>query len=377
MHCSVQKNKYLESPMPKHAPLARAWLLSMLLLGARPSSVTLTERLGRIKDECGALCRTDRAGSAGLFFDHIQADVNCTSLIGNPYWDAGHAEAVAPRHAPDEWVSEYTMGGRVPLVDLYVDERRFALSISKWSELHLRTLASRAHRGILHGMYGVNETEALRDGLRRAAGIRGACAAHAVRRSIRSRARPYGTAGGPWIEGGRVLVVGSETPWVEACLLEAGAAQIVTLEYAQGCHARLAPFCTRIGTCCADYSAASLSAGMGALGCNVSVSHVRATVRSFVRAACAPECAGMRVRGYPFGHRPAAGRTRSTVRYMRIASEHAAVRTIIPAEFRAMYATTQPLQPAVGIRRVLKCAIASVVLPVVPIAQPCALVRLP
>ena len=70
------------------------------------------------------------------------------------------------------------MGGRVPLVDLYVDERRFALSISKWSELHLRTLASRAHRGILHGMYGVNETEALRDGLRRAAGIRGACAAH-------------------------------------------------------------------------------------------------------------------------------------------------------------------------------------------------------
>ena len=218
--------------MPKHAPLARAWLLSMLLLGARPSSVTLTERLGRIKDECGALCRTDRAGSAGLFFDHIQADVNCTSLIGNPYWDAGHAEAVAPRHAPDEWVSEYTMGGRVPLVDLYVDERRFALSISKWSELHLRTLASRAHRGILHGMYGVNETEARRDGLRRAAGIRGACAAHAVRRSIRSRARPYGTAGGPWIEGGRVLVVGSETPWVEACLLEAGAAQIVTLEYA-------------------------------------------------------------------------------------------------------------------------------------------------
>ena len=227
----------------------------------------------------------------------------------------------------------------------------------------------------------MNETEALRDGLRRAAGIRGACAAHAVRRSIRSRARHYGTAGGPWIEGGRVLVVGSETPWVEACLLEAGAAQIVTLEYAPATRGLPHSAPGWIGTCCTDYSAASLSAGMGALGCTISgspcVSHVRATVRYFVRAACASECAGMRVRGYPFGHRPAAGRTRSAVRYMRIASEHAAVRTIIPAEFRAMYATTQPLQPAVGIRRVLKCAIVSVVLPVVPIAQPCALVRLP
>jgi hypothetical protein len=30
---------------------------------------------------------------------------------------------------------------------------------------------------------------------------------------------------------GRVLIIGSETPWVEACVLEAGARKIVTVEY--------------------------------------------------------------------------------------------------------------------------------------------------
>ncbi len=33
------------------------------------------------------------------------------------------------------------------------------------------------------------------------------------------------------ITGGRVLVIGSENPWVEACALAAGAASVVTLEY--------------------------------------------------------------------------------------------------------------------------------------------------
>jgi hypothetical protein len=33
------------------------------------------------------------------------------------------------------------------------------------------------------------------------------------------------------IQHGRVLIIGSETPWVEACVLEAGARKIVTVNY--------------------------------------------------------------------------------------------------------------------------------------------------
>jgi hypothetical protein len=37
----------------------------------------------------------------------------------------------------------------------------------------------------------------------------------------------------PGVKNGRVLVIGSEDPWVEACVLEAGAKEIVTLEYGE------------------------------------------------------------------------------------------------------------------------------------------------
>ncbi len=36
-----------------------------------------------------------------------------------------------------------------------------------------------------------------------------------------------------WISGGHVLVIGSETPWIEAMLLELGAANVTTLDYNQ------------------------------------------------------------------------------------------------------------------------------------------------
>jgi hypothetical protein len=51
--------------------------------------------------------------------------------------------------------------------------------------------------------YGQNDTNSLRDGLKHT----------------------------PGIINGRVLVIGSRNPWVEACVLEVGARAIVTLEY--------------------------------------------------------------------------------------------------------------------------------------------------
>lgn len=57
--------------------------------------------------------------------------------------------------------------------------------------------------GTLPGTYGVNETSRLFRALKIAKGVR----------------------------NGRVLVIGSEIPWVEACVLAAGASTVVTLEY--------------------------------------------------------------------------------------------------------------------------------------------------
>ena len=57
-----------------------------------------------------------------------------------------------------------------------------------------------AKRGNLSGNYGISETNALRHGLQYT----------------------------PGIQHGRVLIIDTETPWVEECVLEAGARKIAT-----------------------------------------------------------------------------------------------------------------------------------------------------
>ncbi|XP_063399763.1 uncharacterized protein LOC134684409 [Mytilus trossulus] len=72
-----------------------------------------------------------------------------------------------------------------------------------WTEKGIEDWIISAKKGKLRGNYGAGETNALRDALKHA----------------------------PGIVDGRVMVIGSENPWVEACVLEAGAREVFTLEY--------------------------------------------------------------------------------------------------------------------------------------------------
>mmetsp|Transcript_9061 Transcript_9061/g.25255 ORF Transcript_9061/g.25255 Transcript_9061/m.25255 type:complete len:210 (+) Transcript_9061:2-631(+) len=72
-----------------------------------------------------------------------------------------------------------------------------------WEKDMVEGMISLAKRGELPGNYGTGETNHLMNGLRVAHGIK----------------------------NGRVLVIGSENPWVEATVISAGAGEVVTLEY--------------------------------------------------------------------------------------------------------------------------------------------------
>ena len=74
---------------------------------------------------------------------------------------------------------------------------------SEWPSAEVDKQIKACASGTLFGTYGVPETNALKDGLLHA----------------------------PGLKGGRVLVIGSERPWVEACAIAAGALSVVTLEY--------------------------------------------------------------------------------------------------------------------------------------------------
>ena len=172
-----------------------------------PTPIRPTEPLEVIRRDCGELCNTSRDGSPGPYFNHVTAQVNCQALFKNEFIDRTHGLPHAPKVIPKHLMSDFTMNGRLKVYEWYFDQpylEEKALS-PVWSKEMVEQWITLAKQGKLGGNYGIPETNALRDGLQHA----------------------------PGVKNGRVLVIGSENPWVEACVLEAGAKEIVTLEYGE------------------------------------------------------------------------------------------------------------------------------------------------
>ncbi|CAG2214758.1 unnamed protein product [Mytilus edulis] len=166
---------------------------------------TYLEDINKTRLACGQLCNTSRKGTPGIFFDKITASINCEALFQNEYVDSSHGLAHAPRKIPSILLNDYTMNGLIKVHTAYFNQPYLGSTarIPIWTKSLLEEYVARAKEGKLFGTYGISETNALRDGLQHA----------------------------PGVIGGRVLVIGSEKPWVEACLLEIGVKSIVTLEY--------------------------------------------------------------------------------------------------------------------------------------------------
>lgn len=158
-----------------------------------------------IRNDCGELCNTSRKGQPGPYFDHVTANINCEAIFRNEYIDSGHGLAHAPKEIPKELMDEYTMNGRIGIKKWYFDEQYLGKKAFTpvWTEEMIEKNIKEAKAQKLFSPYGLAEINALRDGLKHA----------------------------PGIQDGRVLVIGSERPWAEACVLEAGAREILTLEY--------------------------------------------------------------------------------------------------------------------------------------------------
>jgi hypothetical protein len=181
---------------------------STLLRGhntSKPINYNNTNPIEAIRQDCGQLCDTSRKGSTGPFFNHIHADINCDAIFRNPFIDRSHGLPKAPRKIPQELLKDFTMNNRLPVRQYYLDKPYLGNKARTpvWTEQLIDSWVEKAKKGKLEGNYYMAETNALRDGLKHA----------------------------PGIQNGRVLVIGSENPWLEACVLEAGAREVVTLEY--------------------------------------------------------------------------------------------------------------------------------------------------
>ncbi|XP_052104115.1 uncharacterized protein LOC127737452 [Mytilus californianus] len=158
-----------------------------------------------IRRDCGELCETVAIGEPGPFFDQISVPINCEALFKNEHIDRGHGLSIPPKTIPKHLHMDFTMNNKLNVSSWYFNEAYLSKTakMAVWTENVIQDYISLAKDNKLEGTYGVSETNALRDGLKHAHGI----------------------------INGRVLIIGSEIPWVEACALEAGAREVVTLEY--------------------------------------------------------------------------------------------------------------------------------------------------
>ncbi|CAE7907810.1 unnamed protein product [Symbiodinium necroappetens] len=166
--------------------------------------------------DCGHTCKLIADGEnvvqgPGKFVDEIRKKLDCQKLWLSPHMDVpGEGELPPKLHElPGPLREMYSYGGLVDLKDNYMNSKYYGSKKDvsglkhHWTKEMIEELVSEAHEHKLRGTYGFNETQCLEAGLKDAD-----------------------------LRGKKVLVIGSERPWVEALCLEHGASEVTTLEYA-------------------------------------------------------------------------------------------------------------------------------------------------
>jgi len=176
----------------------------------------IVAHLARVLKGCGQICDTSMTGKSSKFFDQILKQVDCRALWSNDAIDEPRPPGVAP-DLPKDLEMLFTYGGKVQLTKRPFLINNFPSTAESakqaylgasamtavWSKDLIDKWAADCGAGRLEGNYGRASTQAVLDGLHETQGVK----------------------------GGHVLVIGSENPWVEACILFAGARHVTTLEY--------------------------------------------------------------------------------------------------------------------------------------------------
>lgn len=181
-----------------------------------PWKKDLFQRLDRIRARCGALCTINDQTSlekytipnAGIDFRQLSVPVDCKTIMLDEEIDIG--DSTVPYPPPDELLPYYSMNGLVDFV-LHKKHEQVYLEGNNtwepvvWTEDYLNTFITvqdATHARVNYKPYG-RDAQKLRD---------------TIFQYIE-------------MKGKRVLVIGTEVPWVEAICLNLGAAHVTTLEF--------------------------------------------------------------------------------------------------------------------------------------------------
>ena len=162
------------------------------------------KHLMQVMDGCGEICDTNIRGLPSLFFDHIKKKLDCIAIGTNAAIDAAGFEDPPPKTIPENMMDAFTFSGRIGINLAYDNSKYLGTTAMEplWSREMIDDMVNKAKRKELDGNYGRDETNWVIEGL-------------------------------SWmdVQDSEALVIGSENPWVEACVLQAGARHVTTLEY--------------------------------------------------------------------------------------------------------------------------------------------------
>ncbi|KAH9254013.1 hypothetical protein BASA81_007888 [Batrachochytrium salamandrivorans] len=181
----------------------------------RPTGVAVTEAdylevYHKQMELCGKLCEPDatppslpiRPTLEYLQSAYVETDLVCRRLFSkkaSALFDGKPLEWPPPQELPmqDKFLLPGVKLGRWFKVQQYQDTH-----VAEWSREFITQQVEMAANGTLHGTYGIGVVQEMRAMLQQQA-----------------------------VQGKRVLVVGTEKPWLEAVLLSLDAASVTTLEY--------------------------------------------------------------------------------------------------------------------------------------------------
>jgi hypothetical protein len=173
----------------------------------------LLQRLSDTVEVCGPLCEINSIADMkpymvpnieNRYFSQLQVPLDCDAILSSPLVDV--SDASIPYPIPDELKPYYGMDGAVKLQMTMKHQDIYAGAKAKqpiWEEADVEQLMRDSEQGVLEGNYGRRTSAQIRAALER-----------------------HGS-----LVGSRVLVIGSENPWMEAICLSLGAASVTTLEY--------------------------------------------------------------------------------------------------------------------------------------------------
>eukprot|EP00944_MAST-04C_sp_MAST-4C-sp1_P003859 g3859.t1 len=209
MYKSELKNKTDLTPNTRYK-LLRALLLADRRLSLDDGVTPDYEYITTIKEMCGVLCDPSKGTfEDGLVFRQRKIE----KMMCNQYFDPlvfierGHEQPEPPRKLVEKYRKDFMFGfmphERISYKDFNNSKGRGHLE--HWSIEMINMFTEELKRKKMRGNYGIGESNALME---------------ALQTKIK-------------VNGKRVLVIGSENPWLETIILAAGANKIVTLEYSK------------------------------------------------------------------------------------------------------------------------------------------------